>query len=391
MYVRFDNQGTFKSSIMAIANPVSPQPYSIQLPANGVYTASAFIDQNRNNVYDDGDLAAGATINVTGSASQDLTMTGGENSLVEWHTYNNQNVGNWDGLGQQFEIAFSASNGSKKLLSAELVSGPNAIVPMDLQRCWNNEPAAYCTNIPLHGNAPQAGDSYVLKLAYTDGSSDTLTEKIGNVVGNFGLNPSPAGIGMDLTPTFAWTDPANAGSYGYTFSLTGTYPESWVIPANGAYPATFPSSIDSITWGVDPTGGSSTPAAPSLTSGGDYSWNVSTGDSDGNYSFLTVWYYPGYTGVYLPATNPSTLGPATVGQSYTGTITASAGTSPYTFTVTGLSNGLTASASGDTVTITGTPAVAGAVTFQVTVQDTSSNVGFGPKWGPVTYTINVAN
>ena len=95
-------------------------------------------------------------------------------------------------------------------------------------------------------------------------------------------------------------------------------------------------------------------------------------------------YYPGYTRVYLPAANPATLGAATVGQSYSGTIVATNGTAPYTFTVTGLCDGLTSSSSGGTLTISGTPIAAGTVSFQVYVIDNTNY-----SWGPVTYTITV--
>jgi hypothetical protein len=237
----------------------------------------------------------------------------------------------------------------------------------------------------LDGNVPQVGDTYGLQLTYSDGTQETLTEKVNSVPGNFGASSSPAGVGTDLTPNFSWADPANASSYGYAFDLrqfSGPGSESWMIPGGGW--GTFPSSIDSLTWGVDPTGGGNTLYSPTLVDGTDYQWTITATDSNFNDSELTVYYYPGYTEVYLPATNPSTLGPATVGQSYTGTISASNGTAPYAFVVSGLSDGLTYSASGATLTISGTPATAGTVTFQVTVQDNSGNT-----WGPVTYTINV--
>jgi hypothetical protein len=118
----------------------------------------------------------------------------------------------------------------------------------------------------------------------------------------------------------------------------------------------------------------------------DYEWQLAATDSNNNLSELTVGYYPGYTGVVLPAANPSTLGAATVGQSYTGTIVASGGNSSSTFTVAGLSDGLSYTSNGGTLTISGTPIAAGTITFQVTVQSDPFH-----SWGPVTYTINVGN
>jgi hypothetical protein len=124
------------------------------------------------------------------------------------------------------------------------------------------------------------------------------------------------------------------------------------------------------------------------SSGGPYAydWSVTATDSSNNDSILEVGYYLGYWGVSLPAPNPSTLGAATVGQSYSGTITAADGQAPYIFLVTGLSDGLSYSSNNGTLTISGTPLAAGAITFNVFVIDSAPRY-----WGPVTYTINVGN
>jgi hypothetical protein len=212
-----------------------------------------------------------------------------------------------------------------------------------------------------------------------------VTETVASVPGRFGANPTPSGIATNLTPNFAWTDPANASSYDYTFQLYGGIGGwDWTIPAAGW--GSFSSSNDSLTWGVDPTGAGNAPSTASLTNGTSDQWELTARDSSDNTSSLSVGYYPGYTHVYLPVANPATLGAATVGQSYTGAITATNGTAPYTFTVTGLCDGLTSSSSGGTLTISGTPLAAGTISFQVTVQEAP-----GASWGPVTYTITVGN
>jgi len=65
---------------------------------------------------------------------------------------------------------------------------------------------------------------------------------------------------------------------------------------------------------------------------------------------------------------------ATEGASYSATLTATGGTTPYTWTVSGLPSGLTWSQVGDTVQISGTPAsgTAGTYNVDVTVNDSSS-------------------
>ena len=199
--------------------------------------------------------------------------------------------------------------------------------------------------------------------------------------GSFGANPSPSGIGTNLTPNFSWTDPPNAGSYTYSFNLQGS--PYWSIPGTGQ--ADFSSSINSLTWGVDPTGGGNQPSDSSMISGHIYEWYVAAWDSNGNDSVFYSGYYPDYSHLTLPAANPPTLGSATVGQSYSGTIIGANGNPPYTFVVNGLSDGLTYSSSGTTLTISGTPIAAGTASFQVRATD-----GF-LGWGPITYTISVGN
>jgi hypothetical protein len=374
------------NQVISIANPVSPQHYSFPVPADGKYIISAFIDQNNDNAWDDGDMfeapysASGYHIAVTGgSATQDITMVGGGSRFISSHIVNQQYANYYGRTSQSYYLVFSAANGSKQLEGVKLISGPNLIVPLDIGPCSNRTSYSFCGSVQLDGNAPNVGDAYNLQITYSDGSQETVTETVASVPGSFGANPTPSGIGTNLTPNFSWTDPANASSYQYSFEFDGN--TEWYIP-------NFSSSIDSVTWGVDPTGAGYAPypAVSSLTNGNNYDWLVAAYDSSSNESSIEVGYYPGYNYVYLPSTNPSTLGAATVGQNYTGTIVASSGVSPYDFTVVGLCDGLTYSSNGGTLTITGTPIAAGVISFQVIVQDSTFWT-----WGPVTYTINVGN
>lgn len=386
LYVSFTSLDANQTYFTEIASPVSPQEYSIQLPATGNYSFSAFIDQNNDDKEDDGDIILISFDNVFNldvagpSATQEMTLQGGGNSFITWQTENNQFVNINGKTGQNYAISTYAWDGSKKLEGVELTSGPNTIVPQDLPRGFFIPEFSFFSGFNLlQGAMPQVGDTYGFKLSYSDGSSENVSYTMASVPGSFGPNPTPNGVGSSLTPTLSWADPANASSYNYDFSLS-----SWSIPGNGW--GTFSSSIDSVTWGVDPTGGNDLPTF-SLSSGGSYEWDVRAVDSDNNASEVEVGYYPGYSHVYLPTANPTTLGAATVGQTYAGTIIANNGNSSDTFTVTGLSDGLSYASSGGTLTISGTPLAAGTINFQVSVVDPSLNV----IWGPVTYTISVGN
>jgi hypothetical protein len=341
----------------------------------------------------DGDMMSGGSYNVaiTGSTGAfDLTLNGGGTSYLSGQLTNNQEINYNPGVTKQFyNLLAVAWSGSKELTAMELASGPNVVVPQDLAGCAWEQAISFCGSFNLIGNTPNVGDAYGFKMSYSDGTSETKTYTLASVPGSFGANPSPSGAGTNLTPNISWTDPPNASDYTYKFSFSGgNPPESWVIPAPG-YGLSFSSSINSLTWGADPTGGNNLPSPASLNSSGGpyaYDWSVTATDSSNNDSILEVGYYLGYWGVSLPAPNPSTLGAATVGQSYSGTITAASGQAPYTFMVTGLSDGLSYSSNNGTLTISGTPLAAGAIPFNVIVFDSSQSF-----WGPVTYTINVGN
>jgi hypothetical protein len=395
LYISFESQttnNTNKTYYTEIASPVSPQHYTIQLPADGNYSTYAYIDQNNDDILNDnGDMISSGAYNLAvagSSADMDFELQGGGSSFFSGELENNQTVSYLGSTRQDYSLIAYAWSGSKQLTAMELVSGPNVIVPQDLYRCeW--EPAiSFCGGFTLDGNPPNIGDAYGIKLTYSDGSTETKTYTLASVPSSFGANATPSGIGTNLTPNISWIDPANASDYTYTFSFSGSSNdvfESWTIPAAG-YGLSFPSSIDSLTWGVDPTGGGNLPSQASLISGGSYDWGVSATDSYGNISNLSAGYYLGEARVYLPTANPATLGAATVGQSYSGTIVALNGSSSDVFTVTGLCDGLTSSSGGGTLSIGGTPLAAGTITFQVYVIDSTN-----AWWGPVTYTINVGS
>ncbi len=129
---------------------------------------------------------------------------------------------------------------------------------------------------------------------------------------------------------------------------------------------------------------SGTPAATGTVALSVSVKDTTTGVVAGPYSYvITV-----YANVILPAPNPATLGPATLNLAYTGTIVAAGGSGNYSWTVTGLpANGLNYSATGGTLTISGTPAATTTVSFGVSVKDTSTNLTVGP----FTYSVTVNN
>jgi hypothetical protein len=166
-------------------------------------------------------------------------------------------------------------------------------------------------------------------------------------------------------PTISTVNTAYTGSIsasggsgtGYTWTVTG-------LPADGlSYSAT----------------GGTLNITGTPTSAQAVQFTAKATDSAGNSAGPASYTVNAYSALALPATNPSTLGPATINLSYTGTIVASGGSGNYSWTVTGLpSDSLNFSASGGTLTVSGTPGTATTVSFTAKVTDTTTNVSVGP-------------
>jgi hypothetical protein len=169
-----------------------------------------------------------------------------------------------------------------------------------------------------------------------------------------GLNPgltTAGGGAFTLTISGEYFTPASTAKWGST-ALTTTYVSATQLTA--AVPASLIATAGTASVTVSTSAGTSTPdpftISPAL--------KITT----------------------------TTLPSGTAGNAYSRPINVTGGVPGYTWTVTGLPDSLSFFNTSDrTLTITGTPASSGAVTFQVSVQDTT-----GATAGPVTYTINIA-
>ena len=185
--------------------------------------------------------------------------------------------------------------------------------------------------------------------------------------GGSGPPPDPPSLGAALVAvpyTGSLTVSGGSGT-GYNFTVTGLPADGLSYSSNGAT--------------LTITG------TPSVAA--NIIINVKVTDSANNSTsvFFTIGVYNPLT---LPAADPSSLpSTVTVNTPYSGFIQSSGGSGPggsgYTWTVTGLSDGLTYSAGGSALDISGTPTAAGTITFTATVKDPAGFVA-----GPVTYTIN---
>ena len=181
-------------------------------------------------------------------------------------------------------------------------------------------------------------------------------------------NPNPVTLGpATLSLPYSGTIVAAGGSGNYTWAVTG-------LPA------------DSLSYST--TGGTltvtGTPTSATVVSFGVSVTDTTTHTTVGPFTYTV----PVYSSVTLPAPNPLSLGPADAGAAYSGTIVAAGGSGNYSWTVAGLpTDGLSYSASGATLTISGTPTTSGSISINVSVKDTTTNTAVGPY----TYTVNVYN
>ena len=158
---------------------------------------------------------------------------------------------------------------------------------------------------------------------------------------------------------------ASGGAGALTYTLSG-----------GALPAGL--SLNSASGAVTGT----------ISAAGTYSFTINAADSFGDSANKSYQIAAANPLINLtPA--PGSLPFAVVGQAYSQTLTAAGGTGTgYTWVVSGLSNGLTSSASGATLTISGPATTAGTVNFTATVTDSAGNSSglpaFSiPVYGPV--------
>ncbi len=313
------SNGNGPSAIYAyeIASPTTgANNYSLTIPNGTGYVLFGILDQNN-----DGTIDAYDVTNVINNNSNGVTFSGSETgqnvtlpskgSTVDVQTqYNSNNCG---GCTSSYSVNLEVYQANKLpvavTLSNTTAATPYVMTPVDLGMCvgCGNTQFTYSTTLP--GGTPSVGDSFDFTVTYSDGTQDngstvngavTAFGSTGAVVGaaNVATNMQTAGSNP-LEPNFTWTFPANPSDYSYSFYLsqnsncTGNC-TIWQIPgqnsnSNGftyAETETAPTT-GQITWGMDPTGGSSTPSG-SLNALDDYSWAITVQDSNGNQAQSSV-------------------------------------------------------------------------------------------------------
>jgi hypothetical protein len=424
LYVGFYDQNTGNIYSTVVANPVSPQSYSLYVPTGTNYTFFGIIDQNNNGMMDGpGQISntnqkSNAAVSISGTTTKNFTLptntagTAPTNSIARVTTQHQRYIDSNGGTNDSYQVDLRVDGLYKLPVAVELTSQPTlgaAVIPADYATgAFNGNTDEFDFQPNLNGVTPQLNDAYNLLVTYSDGTSEPLTVTIGAVLDAFAtlVSPTYQATDVSLTPDFSWTDPASPTNYLYQFQLlynnsNGTI---WKIPADNSNSNGFSSSILGLTWNVDPTGNhTDLPSVPSLNSLTTYQWSIQATDLYGNSAQMQQSFKTGESTLLLPPASSNPLGSALVNTPYSGTINASGGSgSGYVFTVNSsagttsngvttwtLTDNLTASSTvgNSTLTISGTPTTAPqTVTLSVSVTDSQSHTAV-----PVTYTINVIN
>jgi large repetitive protein len=308
--------------VTEVASPSSgANDFTVTVPSGSNYAVLGILDQNNT-----GGFGAGAITNVRDNIQANLTISGSTQTVagITLPTTNSTatvstqfSSSSCQGCGSPstgYQLSFNLRESDKLPVAVVLNSGPNlpnnnGVVALDMSLCSGCSNPQFGYSVSLLGT-PNVGDTYGFTVTYSDGTQDTGTTVTGAVTGWNGgssvvdASDAPSGlapndnISTSTTPTFTWTDSANSMGTNFYYSFY-IYDQSvscsgncWQIPGNNSKSNGFSSSITSITWGTDPTGGGSTPTVGSLTSGDVYNWSIQVQDSNRNSAQTSVWYQP---------------------------------------------------------------------------------------------------
>lgn len=272
LWVVIYNPSTGSIQFNRIASPVSPQTYSIAGVSNGSLGAFILLDTNNNGFPDLGELSldgdSSSNFTVSGNTTQNFTLSAASaNATVGTRIFS-------DGVNPNgYSLQLEVREGTKRPVNATLVAGLNVPLPLDMGKDGSFRAYPW-----LGTTSPATGDTYVFKVTYSDGTSETLSRSVTAVLGSTSMAQNlvtqTTTPGTTTVPLFTWVAPASPPA-SYTYDV-------WVSDstAGGSMWETddrLPSTTTSVLYNADGNASSS-----SLMSGTTYNWQVTVEDANGN-------------------------------------------------------------------------------------------------------------
>ena len=258
-----------------------------------------------------------------------------------------------------------AANSSSNAITLNITGGVASTVAIDTVASHGTATAsgAAITYTPTAGYS--GSDSFTYTATNASGTSTPATVSITVSTPTFVMSPAAGALtGATVGTSYSQTVTASGGTAAYTYSVTsGTLPAGLSLnTSTGAITGT-PTTAGNTSFTITATD------ANSITGAANYTLAVAQ-------SSVTLTLSP----------SSGALTTATVGTAYSQSVTTTSGNAPYTYSGTGLPNGL--SIDTNTGAITGTPTTAGSYTITVAVTDSASPANTGS--GSYTLTVNAA-
>jgi hypothetical protein len=309
------SSGKGPSAIYAteIASPlVGANSYSMTIPSGSGYFTFGILDQNNDGQVDVGDVqntnnnnSNGITVSGSSQTGVNTTLPSANSTVVVQTQYSTCGTN-----CSSYDLNMGVSEANKLPVSVTLYSGPNMLNPVDIGLCTYCGNTQFDYSASLLGSTPNVGDTYSFTVTYSDGSVDqgsagTISGKVVGWNGGStvtGASDAPTNLQTSGSnpdqPNFSWTDSSSStgSNFFYQFYLsqnsncTGNC-TIWQIPGQNSNSNGFSSSITSLTWGTDPTGGGSTPSG-SLSPSNQYYWSIRVQDSNGDSATTSTSYTP---------------------------------------------------------------------------------------------------
>ncbi|WP_167332668.1 putative Ig domain-containing protein [Rhizobium freirei] len=303
-------------------------------------------------------ITATVPAHAAGAVNVAVATVGGTGTLVGGYTFLNPPVAGNVSLTV-------APNSASNAVTLSLSGGAAASVAVATQATHGTATASglSITFTPTPGYV--GSDSFTYTATNAGGTSAPATVSVTVSAPTIAIGPSTLSAGAVAT-TYSQTITASGGTSSYTYAVT-----------SGSLPAGLT---------LSPTSGvvSGTP-----TAGGTFNFIVTITDSStGTGPFTGTRAYSLTIASPTISVGPTTLSSGTVGTVYSQTITASGGTSSYTYAVTAgaLPAGLSLSTGG---LVSGTPTAGGS--FNVTITATDSSTGTGaPFTGSQAYSLTIS-